>query len=36
MATPTNDTDYGFYTKLYNLFNQSYGVHITPHHATSY
>ena len=29
-ATPTNDFDYSCHIKVYNLFNQSYGAHITP------
>ena len=34
-AMPTNNIYYSCHTKLYNLFHQSYGVHITPHHITS-
>ena len=29
-VTPTDNTDYNYHIKPYNLFNQSYGVYITP------
>ena len=29
-TTPSADNDYRCHIKAYNLFNQSYGVHITP------
>ena len=32
----TNNTGYSCHIKAVELLNQSYGVHITPHHATSY
>ena len=35
-AMHTNNTNYSCHIKAENLFNQSYRVHITPHHATSY
>ena len=35
-ATPTIVNDCSYHLKAVKLVNQSYGVHITPHHATSY
>ena len=34
-ATPTNDIDYSCHIKVIELtvFDQSYGLYITPHHA---
>ena len=31
---PTNDINYSWHIKPYNLMNQSYGVYITPYHDT--
>ena len=31
---PINDNDYSCHTTAVELFNQSHGVHITPHNAT--
>ena len=33
-AVPTNDTYYGCHIKAVELFNRSYGVHITSYHST--
>ena len=37
-AMPINDNDYSFHITAIELvyYNQSYMVHIMPHHATSY
>ena len=35
-AMPINDNDYSCHITTVDLFNQSYEVHITPHHTISY
>ena len=35
-ATPIIHNDYSYLKEAVALFNQSYGVHIMPHHAISY
>ena len=35
-VTPINNNDYSCHITAVELFNQSHGFHITPHHTTSY